>query len=208
MSDQTDNDNNKDKAAIDFLLSDFSQSFQHLRHYDNRTHDVCKFMFTAYTALVGASFVLYKYAATKEIDLGLPIIAVLSIALVLGVFMFSIVIRNRVYFTIVTRYVNSIRKHFLDLKPSGFQNITGMYTSTDKPPFFNYRSSDAWFSYIIAILNSTLVASIIYFLFVKNKYRFLLIVSSILIAVTFQLLIAITYLCSREKKEKAEDMVW
>lgn len=63
-------------------------------------------MFTSYSVIAGVSLGLYQFGVKESKNLTLPAIAPLIIGLVLGLFMFALAIRNRVYFVQVTRYVN------------------------------------------------------------------------------------------------------
>lgn len=132
--------------------------------------------------------------------MALPALAVLSVGLLLGLFMFTLLIRNRVYFVQVARYVNEQRGLFLSYKPLGFENAAKMYTDYFQPSYFNWRSSQAWFMYLIAFLNSTLLGVLLYITFVSNIYKWKIVVISSLTLFIVQLVIAIWYLISRENK--------
>lgn len=171
MNEISENVPEKEKEALKFLERDFNQCFQQMRHYDAQIFDILKFMFTAYTVLIGVALGLYKFGIEKDIDMALPALAMLSVCLLIGLFMFALSIRNRVYFVQVTRYVNEQRGFFLCYKPLGFENASKMYTDYFQPPYFNWRSSQAWFMYIIAFLNSTLLGALLYIAYVSNSNR-------------------------------------
>jgi hypothetical protein len=139
-----------EKEAIRFLERDFEQCFKQMRHYDVQIFEILKFMFTAYSALIGVSIGLYQFSLKENHDLYWAAIAALSVGLILGIFLFAVAIRNRVYFVLVTRYINEYRDFFLKINPLGFENKTKMYTNYTQPPYFNWRSSQAWLSYIVA----------------------------------------------------------
>ncbi len=124
------------KEALKFLQSDFNQCFEQMRYYDSQIFNILKFMFTGYSALIGISLGFYKFGLEKEIDLSIPIISALSIGLILGFFMFALTVRNRIYFVLVSRYINEQRGFFLQFKPLGFNNQTKMYTNRFQPLFF------------------------------------------------------------------------
>lgn len=156
------NGNTLHDDAVKFLERDFNQSYQQLRHYDSQIFDILKFLFTAYTALVGVALGLYKFAIEKSVDLTTPAIGALAVGLLLGLFMFALLVRNRVYFVQVTRYINEQRKLFLDIKPHGFENVSKMYTNPKAPGYFNARSSHSWMFYIVATLNAILLGVLLY----------------------------------------------
>jgi hypothetical protein len=186
----------QEKEALKFLDRDFNQCFQQMRHYDGQMFDILKFMFTAYTALIGVAVGLYQFGLKENIDLSAPSIAVVTVGLLIGLFMFSLIVRNRVYFVQVVRYINEQRGFFLKSKPLGFENKSGMYTNHTQPPYFNWRSSHSWLCYIIAVLNSTLIMVLIYIL----SSGFWNIVIGGLILFILQVVSAISYLKSREGK--------
>lgn len=155
MSDPKDN-------AFSLLNSDFAQCFQQMRHYDGQILDLLKFSFTGYTALAGIALGVYKFGIEKNVNLTLPIAVALAIGLILGLLILALMVRNRAYFVPLARYVNQIRGMAFALKPLDFENITKMYVSYKKPPFFHWRSSQAWMIYIVSILNAALLGILLY----------------------------------------------
>ena len=192
---------NYEAEALKFLENDFNQCFQQMRHYDSQITDLLKFIFTAYTALIGLAIGLYKYGLEKAIDFSSAAVASLSVGLIIGIFMFGVIIRNRVYFVQVARYVNEQREFYFKHKPVSFQNKSGMYTNSNQPPFYNWRSSQSWLSYISAALNSTLLAVIIYIICPGQWSALIIIATGLFIA---QVIFAIIYLLSRENKSASK----
>lgn len=190
-----------EKEAVKFLERDFNQCFQQMRHYDAQILDILKFMFTAYSALIAVALGLYQFGLKEGNDLSLPAIAALGVGLILGLFMFALVIRNRVYFVQVTRYVNEHRGFFLKNRPVGFENKSKMYTNYEQPPFFNWRSSQSWLCYIVAVLNSILFGILVY-IACPDAWTAVISGSSLLCGI--QLVIAVRYLKSRENKSASE----
>lgn len=186
---------------IKFLEADFNQCFQQMRHYDVQLFDAVKFLTTAYVGLIGIGVGLYEFGVKEYIDFTIPVIASFLVALFLGLFMYMFIIRNRVYYVYVTRYVNEIRKTFLEKKPLGFENKSGMYTNYKQPPFFNWRSSQAYLMYVISIVNAILCGSVI-FIWSSNLYYccWLHTLCGAVTLLFLQLGIGICYLESREGK--------
>lgn len=197
MNEKPQNNIEYEKEALKFLERDFNQCFEQMRHYDTQTFNILKFMFAAYSALIGVAIGLYQFGLQQSKDLSLPAIAALTIGLILGLFMFALVIRNRVYFVQVTRYINEHRNFFLKYKPLGFENKSGMYTNHEQPPYFNWRSSHSWLSYIVSLLNSVLFGVLLYIAF---PCAWKIVIAGSLILCGIQLAIAIAYLKSQEKK--------
>lgn len=197
-------DQPQESDAMKFLERDFNQCFAQMRHYDARTWEICKFTFTAYTALIGISIGLYKYSVEKEVDLRAAALAALSIGIVVGLFMFCQTIRNRVYAVVVTRYVNEHRRHFLSCKPSGFLNETKMHVNPSQPPYFNWRSSQSWFSYLLAGLNSTLVGTLVFIALASSAKQWLWTILAFVVVFIAQSIPAILYLRTREGKSASK----
>lgn len=147
-----------EQEAAGFLERDFNQCFAQMRHYDAQIWGICRFTFTGYTALLGISIGLYKYAMDGGVQLGPAIIAALGTGVTLGIFMFGLAVRNRAYYVQVTRYVNEHRRLFLAGNPLGFVNRTRMHTDPARPRFCDWRSSQVWLANIIALLNAVLLA--------------------------------------------------
>jgi len=202
MDAQTPNrpDSDRDAAARDFLERDFNQCFEQMRHYDGQIWDLFKFTFATYSAILGSAVGLYQYSLEKSVDLVPVALALLVVGVLFGFFMFSMIIHNRVYFVYVARYVNEHRAFFLKTKPLGFLNASKMYTSLNKPHFFNWRSSQSFFSYIVATLNAVLLSTLLYFWLDGSNRKEWLLGGTFVITLIMQLAIGISYLRSREKK--------
>ncbi len=203
MNQSAENDSGLQKEAAAFLEADFNQCFAQMRHYDAQIFDIVKFAFTAYSALIGVALALYKFGAKEGVDLTLPVIAALVIGLLLGLFMFSLGIRNRVYFVLVARYINEQRGVFLRYKPLGFQNKCRMYTNHSQPPYYNWRSSQAWLTYIIACLNSAILGILLFFMIGPIHCKWKVIWTSSITLFVLQLVFGIVYLTSRQNKSSS-----
>jgi hypothetical protein len=174
-----------------------------MRYYDSQIFEILKFMFIAYSGLIGVALSIYKIGLSRNIELDTPAIAIISVGLVLGLCLFALIIRNRVYFVRVARYINEQRGVFFQYKSLGFENKSGMYTDHKQPFFFNWRSSHAWFSYIVSALNSTLLG-VLLFLSLAPQYRIVGILIGTLLLLLAQLSLAIYYLKSFEDKSPEE----
>lgn len=191
-----------EKEALKFLERDFNQCFQQIRHYDAQLFNILKLVFTGYTAVLGIAVGLYQYGLEKSLDISLPAKAILSVGFLIGLLLFSVVIRNRVYFVKLTRYLNEQRNLFFKYRPLGFENKSKMYINYLQPPFFNWRSSHAWFSYIIAALNSSLLGALLFTALSRSRWQ--IVTLSWLVLFIIQLTIGIGYLRSKENKRNSE----
>lgn len=190
--------NRLEEAAINFLEADFNQCFEQMRHYDTQILNAFKFQFTIYTGLIGGALGLMQYG--DELDLQVPGVALLTLGAILGMLLFATTIRNRVYFVQVTRYINEQREFFFEIKPLGFSNKSKMYTSWSQPPYLDWKSSQIWFAYIMAFLNSILLGVLIYIV----SGVIWQICSVIIVTMLFHILVSKLYLFSREGKTASE----
>lgn len=186
----------EEKESLKFLERDYNQCFIQMRHYDAQIFDVFKFLFSAYTGIIGVSLGLYQFGLREDKDLSLPGIALIMAGLILGLFKYIVVIRNRVYFVQVTRYINEQRGIYLKYKPLGFKNTSKMYTDPTKPPFLDWRSTQFLFSCVIALLNSGLFGVL---LFIAYGFSTCVLWWSLLLLLT-QLTYGVFYLVTRENK--------
>lgn len=193
-----------DKENIAFLHRDFDQCFEQMRHYDSQILDICKFAFTAYTALAGAAVAFYKFSIDKSVDLVPAAALAVAIGLMLGLLFFILIIRNRIYYVYVARYINEHRQMFLSEKPLGFQNKSGIYMDPTNPPFFGRWSSQLLVGYLVAILNSTLLSILLFFLIHPNTRLWCIIGSSALALFIVQFLLAFCWLRYCEEKTADE----
>jgi len=189
--------------AFKILNSDFIQCFHQMRHYDGQILDLLKFSFTGYTALAGIALAVYKFGIEKKVDLTLPIVVALAIGLTMGFIILALMVRNRAYYVPLARYVNHIRGLAFNHRPLDFENITKMYINYKKPPFFHWRSTQAWMIYIESILNSALLGILLYIAGVVTSINSCLILACFIL-MAIQIIWAALYLSSLEKKSVDE----
>ena len=190
----------EDSEAAKFLERDFNQCFAQLRHYDSQIWNVCRFAFTAYIAILGAATGMYQYSSRANFDLLPVVMVVLCTGFVFGLLLYCLIICNRAYYVLVCRYINEHRKLFLEVKPLGFENISGMYADPAMPAYFNWRSWQSWLSYIIALLNAVLAAPLVFYALDGCSCRWELTVTFGIIITMIQIGSSIAYLKSREGK--------
>jgi len=189
-----------EKAGVEFVRADFSECFQQMRHYEEQLINICKFAFFAYSSITATALGLYKFGIEKEVDLrGLASIIVL-IGLIIGLFLFWIIVRNRVYFVRVTHYINEIRGTFLECKPMGFENKSQMYTDWKQPAFYNRYSSQLLFCYMVAFLNAILLGAFLYMYMGDRCGKVLIILCPSVLFLGMQVIGGILYLKSFDNK--------
>ena len=196
----------EDGEAAKFLERDFNQCFMQLRHYDSQIWNVCRFAFTTYITVLGAALGLYQYSEDKSLNLIPAAIGVLGAGLFLGLLLYSLVIYNRAYYVLICRYINEHRQLFLEGKPLGFENVSGMYMNSAIPPYFNWRSWQSCLCYIIALLNALLAALLIFYFLNEYSWRWPLAITIGIITVLIQIGSGIIYLKSREDKRDSKEI--
>lgn len=195
-----------ESEAARFLERDFNESFNEKRRYEDAAWDVCKFAFSVHSTLIGASLAAYQVSLEKKIDLLPAARALLAIGLLIGLFFLFLLVRNRVYFVVVTRYINEHRKFFLSLKPAGFENRSGFFADETEPPYFSWRSTQTWATYVVAVLNAAVASALTFVLFTRQPtFVFVLVFAVILIA---QVELVRRYLRSRERTKGASAAVF
>lgn len=190
--------------AAKFLERDFNQCFAQMRHYDSQIWNVFRFTFTAHIAILGTAIAMYRYSVEKNVDLIQAAMFVLGAGFVLGLLIYSLAIRNRIYYVLVCRYINEHRKLFLESKPLGFENISGMYINPAQPPYFDWKSWQSLLCYIIAGFNALLAMLLIFYVLDGCSWQWGLTISLGIIIVLTQIWLGIAYLKSREDKEGSE----
>ncbi|NPV51796.1 MAG: hypothetical protein HPY60_11470 [Candidatus Methanofastidiosum sp.] len=153
-----------ERESLRFLERDFNNCFEQMRHYDKQSFNIFKFLSTLYTAIIGLALGLYQFGLKESTDLSIPATATIIAGQIIGLFLFSMSLRNRVYFVHTARYINEQREFFLKIKPLGFNNKSNMFTNPLQPSYFNWRSTQSWFYYTIAFMNASFFASLLYIL--------------------------------------------
>ncbi|MBN1505140.1 MAG: hypothetical protein JW952_08780 [Candidatus Eisenbacteria bacterium] len=199
--------NRTEEASERFLERDFSECFQMMRHYDSQLLETVKFALAAYSAIAGAALAFYKYGIDHSADYRGPALAVTTVGLLIGIVLFALATRTRVYFVLVTRYINEHRAFFLNLRPFGFPNRTRMYTDSRQPPYFSWRSSQALLLYALALLNAGLLALGLFLALNGALHWKPVTVLGAGAMLLVQLATAVVYLLTREAKS-ASAAVW
>lgn len=199
------------QESVEFLLAEYEQSFQHLRHYDSTQNTIMTFSITGYAAIFAAAYAFYQYDS-QSIAKFLFISLILLLSAIAGILVLSLFSRNRLYYTIVTKQVNSIRNYFLNNSELDFLTFNKSYLNPEKPLNFNPISTYSMYIYLVCILNSSLLGSGIYifthFVFGKN-YTFSLYSGLGLgfVILVLQLFMVIKYL-KRKDTQNADTAVW
>jgi hypothetical protein len=140
-----------------FILEEFNQCYEHMRHYDNVKLSLAKFGFSFYSAIATISFVLERYFyIEKSINsVHLFLAGLLCLAYIIGIMLIYMFLQNRLYFVRVARQTNSIRKVFLSQLNFEFKG----FLSTDplRPYPLNFKSTHLLLILLFILINSIMV---------------------------------------------------
>lgn len=193
----------------DFLLAEYRECFNHMRHYDSVEVDFVKFSFSGYLALIGGSFALFQYLINNSLR-GLCISGLLFFGFLAGIILLAFAVRNRSYYVIVTCQVNSIRKYFLENSEIEFIKHNKCYLDPTKPKNFNPKSTYTFLILLIVLFNSLILSGALFFagrqIFGKSLNIYFCILGLILVLVTLflQIKCSIDYLKKRDLKTADE----
>lgn len=145
----------------EFLKADFEQCQQWMRHYDSSFSQMISFLYSGYAAIITAVYVLYSsFPAKHEAIVGASMLLSFS-SLVSPIFLFWLM-KNRVNFTIVARWVNEIRGNYMQSEVPEIKNISKIYINPKYPPYFNPGSTHILFLYFTAFCSSVLFSLTVY----------------------------------------------
>lgn len=152
------------EAATKFLITEYQQSFSHMRHYDDIVMSLSRYLLTFFVAIFTASIALYQYLADVPYqNMVMGIISLLSF--VVGGLLLVLILRNRYYYTVVARQVNSIRNYFLNNMDLDFSQYNVSYTNPDEPRLWNMLSSYTLLYFIAGFINAVLAGTSYLFLY-------------------------------------------
>jgi len=190
-----------------FLGRDFDQAFSEKRRLEDQVWDICKFAFTAHSALIGLAIGAYRYSVDRTLDLVPAATVVLAITLAVGLFLVLLMVRIRIYFVVVSRYINEQRAFFLRDNTVGFQNSTGFYTVPTRPPYFSWTSTQMWVTLLVALFNAVAGATLVFLLARQCVNRGTFSALGLVVIFFFQALAIRVYLRAKEGRTTTE-AVW
>lgn len=156
------------ESATRFLITEYEQSFSHMRHYDNIVMSLIRYLFTFFAAVFTASIALYQYLADAPYqNMVIGIISLFSF--MVGIIFLILILRNRLYFAIVARQVNSIRNYFLNNMELDYSQYNVSYTNPDEPRALNIFSSYTLLYFMAGLINGALAGASYLFLYAHFK---------------------------------------
>lgn len=183
----------------EFILSEYQQCFEHMRHYESIAQDLLKFSFTYYSAIITLSLGIYQFYYNKlnTYNPSLLFIAVLLIlSFIVGNLIILLLARNRKYFIDVAHQVNSIRSYFIKDKVV-FENV--LPTDVTYPKLVNLRSSQFLIFDVFLAINT-----VILFFGISCLMQFLQIAGALIIALPIPIIYLILILLITKKFLKSE----
>ncbi|MBI5205884.1 MAG: hypothetical protein HZA11_13300 [Nitrospirae bacterium] len=145
----------------EYLLEDFKQYHEWMRHYDKSFTSMINFLYSGYAAVITAAYVLYsKYPNTKEASLGATLLFSLA-TLLSPVFIFWLM-KKRKYFSDTARWINKIRNSYLKQQPMGIDTPASHLENENYPPYFNRSSTHVILLYFTAFFSSVMICLAVY----------------------------------------------
>ena len=201
------------KPEEEFLKSDFDQCFEQMRHYDSHFISIINFIFSGFAAVIVATIAFLQSTNDQSITLlGSAILFFLAWAV--GSLLIAFLLRNRFYFTYVTRYVNEVRGNYLKAKPFAFENKAGLPIDPRIPTFFNPFSAHAILMYFVALGTSIFLGACISALevlaLIKAGQQVVITFGNPIFVSTINFLVELLWIilylkgCERRKAKKAE----
>lgn len=138
---------------FELLKIDFQQCFQQMRHYDSIFWSTVKFIFTGYAVMFTATGIILELELSSRIA-WTGITTLLFFTGFAGTLLQLVLLRNRIYYVRVARFVNEVRQSYLNKKVMGVQNIAGLYDDPRSPKALNLMSSQLIITYFMIICNS------------------------------------------------------
>jgi len=189
--------------AVRFLARDFQECFKQMRYYDGQIIGICKFACILFTAVIGGALVLQAHGLAANADYSWASVAILFPALLFGILFLALVVRDRIYFVLLSRYINHHRRFFLEEKPLGFSNETRMYyLEMDQPPYFSWASSQALLLYVLAVVNAGVLTLALFQILVPAGYYGGYILGVSVCFLAGELVWSVGYLLARQRKTR------
>jgi hypothetical protein len=144
-------------GSAEFLLKEYEESYNHMRHYDNSLITLIKFVFSFNLGLLSACLAIYNYFSDQKLMVIKPLGYILVMGFAIGIIFLCLCTRNRMYFVIVARHLNNLRKYFSGKIGDEF-SFEEMYTNPKYPKYFNSFSTYSITIYLISIFNAVLMS--------------------------------------------------
>jgi hypothetical protein len=142
------------KDQESFLIKEYDQCFEHMRHYNNMTKDLLQFSYGYYSAIAALSIGIYQFFNKTGSD-SVASIGYVALLMILSVLIGTIItiqfVRYRKYYVSTARQVNRIRKYYVE----NFDKFdSALPTDPDIPKAFNPKSTQIHTIYIFIIVNA------------------------------------------------------
>jgi hypothetical protein len=143
----------KKSNQFQFILTEYQQCFDHMRHYDNIAQDLFKFSFTFYSSVATITIAINEFFLKKnpqDRSSLLYLSSMLFLGFIIGNIIILLLVRNRKYFIDVAHQVNSIRGRYLK-EIDFFENQ--LPADPQSPKFLNPSSSHFFIYYVFYFVN-------------------------------------------------------
>ncbi len=150
----------------EFLLVEFQQCFEHMRHYDNSRIALMKFLMSFYSILPPLIYGTFNIFYHQLTNFFFYLYLFLLVVFLFGFLMLGMLIQNRKYFVRVARQVNTIRRYFWNKRDI----ISNLPLDSSKPRAHHHESVHLWSIYTILSLNSLVFGAAWFFLSLQKSF--------------------------------------
>ena len=189
-------DSKKQRQSLEFLKIDFQECFEQMRHYDRLFWQVTAGIFSLDAAILATVFNLLKSKYFSTSILGILVFG----GFIIGIIVLCFLLKNRIYYVKVARFVNEVRRQYLENKPLEVENQAKLYTDPEYPKYSNLASSQLASIYIMIIINS--FYAFVGLLFLTENFVIALL--SFVFLLIIQVILTICFLRSKEKSLRRE----
>lgn len=143
--------------TVTFLMQEYNKCFDHLKHYDAVQNTLMTYSLTGYIAIISGLYTIFRN--DTSILRNWFLIVVVILALFVGILVLSLSLKNRIYFVVTARQINSIRNYILNNSELNFIKYNKMYTGPKYPKAFSWGSTHFFYTLIVIVLNSFFIAA-------------------------------------------------
>jgi len=191
------------EEAVAFLGRDFDQAFSEKRRLEDQIWDVCKFAFTVQGTMIGLAVGVYRYSLGADTNLVPAALVLLAISLAVGAFLIQLMVRTRIYFVVVSRYINAQRLYFSTAEAPGTASLSWYYHDPAQPTYFSWNSTQIWATFLVSFFNAAVAGTLLFLLAHPGANRDILSVVALVLTFLVQVIGVLRFLRSKEGRSAA-----
>lgn len=147
----------------DIMVTDFVQSMETHRHYDRINWDITKFTFGQVLVAIGACWTVYTFQSSEGTNKWMFIFYICLASFLFCLISLYTLLKNRTYFTRISRHINEIRNQVISTHPFGFSNEANFWSNPKYPKVKDYKSTQFIAIYMVSSLIIALSIALSFF---------------------------------------------